>query len=188
MHKKRVTLHACCAVCLGYPHKILTELGYSVEVVFYNPNIFPQEEYSRRKAEVERFCALTKTPLKIFEDEAEVYYKYVEGLEGEAERGLRCERCFQLRLDKTAEYAKETGADFFSTTLSVSPHKSFAQIKLAAETAARKFDVEYLAMDFKKQNGFKQTSEIANSYGFYRQNYCGCEFSVRKPESSLQKA
>lgn len=188
MHRKKVVLHACCAICLSHPHKLLNELGYDVEVLFYNPNIFPKEEYSRRKAEVERFCALTNTKLVIFEDEPEVYYKYVEGLEGEPERGLRCERCFQLRLDKTANYAAKISADYFSTTLSVSPHKSFAQIKLAAEASARKYGVDYLAMDFKKQNGFKITNEIANTYGFYRQNYCGCEFSVRKPTPETQKA
>lgn len=180
MTKKKVILHACCAVCLGYPHKLLTELGYDVEVVFYNPNIFPKEEYLRRKTEVERFCAITNTALTLFEDSSNIYYEYVKGLEGEPEKGLRCEKCFELRLEKTAQYASNTGANFFSTTLSVSPHKSFAQIKHAAESVARKFNVEYLAMDFKKQNGFKQTSDIANSYGFYRQNYCGCEFSVRK--------
>ena len=188
MHKKKVILHACCAVCLGHPHKLLTELEYDVEVVFYNPNIFPLEEYMRRKTEVERFCALNNIALKILEDDASVYYDYVKGLEGEPERGLRCERCFQLRLDKTADYAAKVGADYFSTTLSVSPHKSFAQIKLAAQAASRRFNVEYLSIDFKKQEGFKRTSEIANSYGFYRQNYCGCEFSVRKPRKEAQKA
>ncbi len=184
MHKKKVVLHACCAVCLGHPHRLLRELGYEVEVLFYNPNIFPIEEYQRRKAEVERFCSLTNTQLKIIEDEPAVYYNFVEGLESEPERGLRCERCFELRMEKTAQYASNIGADCFSTTLSVSPHKSFSQIKLAAQTAARKYNIDYLAVDFKKQNGFKQTSEIANGYGFYRQNYCGCEFSVRK---DLQK-
>lgn len=188
MNKKRVVLHACCAVCLGYPHKLLSEEGYEIEVFFYNPNIFPAEEYFRRKAEVERFCEITKTPLKIFETSSNAYYEYVKGLEREPEKGLRCEKCFELRLEKTAQYAVETGADYFSTTLSVSPHKSFEQIKLAAETAATKFGVCYLAKDFKKKNGFKQTSEIANEYGFYRQNYCGCKFSVRPTSIELKKA
>lgn len=188
IHKKKVVLHACCAICLGWPHKLLKELGYEAAVFYYNPNIFPVSEYERRRDEVVRFCKETNTELKILEDEAGVFYDYVRGLEAEKERGLRCERCFQLRLSKTAKFAKEIGADYFTTTLSVSPHKDFAQIKLSAQTAAREFDIPYLEMDFKKQNGFKITNEIARSYNFYRQNYCGCEFSVRKENAEKLEA
>ena len=178
--QKTVTIHACCAVCLGHPHNLLRELGYDIEVLFYNPNIYPLKEYEQRKSEVIRFCQDTKTKLTIIEDEPSVYYEFVEGLEGEPEKGLRCERCFQLRLNKTAETAKLHKSDYFTTTLPVSPHKSFAQIRLAAESAAKEFDVPYLEFNFKKQNGFKLTNEIAQKYNFYRQNYCGCEFSIKK--------
>ena len=186
--KKKVALHACCAVCLGHPHKLLNELGYEVEVIFYNPNIYPTKEYEQRKSEVIRFCNDTNTELTIIEDNPSVYYNFIKGLEGEPEKGLRCERCFQLRLNKTAEIAKQHGVDYFSTTLSVSPHKDFSQIKLAAESAAKEFDIQYLEFNFKKQNGFKKTNEIAQSYNFYRQSYCGCEYSIRKEQELLQKA
>ena len=176
---KKVVIHACCAVCLGYPHQLLNELGYDLSVFYYNPNIFPFEEYERRRNEVIRFCAEKQTELKIIEEPNEVFYNSVSGLETEPERGLRCEKCFLLRLEKTAEYAKSIGADYFTTTLSVSPHKRFEQIKSAAEKAGEKYGIKYLEMDFKKQNGFLKTNEIARAYGFYRQKYCGCEFSVR---------
>lgn len=180
--QNKVLIHACCAICLGYPHQRLTQDGYDVSVLFYNPNIYPQSEYKQRLDEVIRFCSVTKTPLFIIEDNEQVYYDFVNGLEHEQEKGLRCEKCFELRLNKTAEFAKNNNFDFFTTTLSVSPHKNFNQIKSVAENVANNYNIKYLAYDFKKQNGFKITNEIANSYGFYRQNYCGCKFSIRKED------
>ncbi len=177
--KPGIVLHACCAVCLGYPHKLLKELGYEIIVFFYNPNIFPAEEYCRRRDEVVRFCAETDTELKIIEEPSSVFYEVATGLENEPEKGKRCERCFALRLDKTASYARKIGTDFFSTTLSVSPHKNFEKIKFAAEFASLTYKIKYLDMDFKKQNGFKITNEIAREFDFYRQDYCGCEYSIR---------
>ena len=152
---------------------------FDITVFYYNPNIFPFEEYIRRRDEVIRFCSDKSTDLKILEEPVEVFYNFILGFENEPERGSRCEKCFQLRLEKTAEYAASVGADYFTTTLSVSPHKSFTQIKNAAEKAAEKYGVKYLEMDFKKKNGFLRTNEIARSYNFYRQTYCGCKFSMR---------
>lgn len=180
MTSKKVVLHACCAVCAGYPSRLLRELGYEVEILYYNPNIFPKEEYERRKNELVRFCKNEKIPLKIIDEEISVYYSYVNGLDAEPEKGRRCEKCFELRLDKTADYALNQKADYFCTTLSVSPHKSFNQIKDVAYRIQEKYGIAYLEFDFKKKNGFKLTNEIAKEYEFYRQDYCGCEFSIRK--------
>ena len=155
---KKVILHACCAVCAGYPSRMLKDLGYDIEILFYNPNIFPVEEYERRKKELLRFCDKENIVLVIKEDENIVYYDYVKGLESEPEKGSRCERCFELRLDKTANYALEQNANYFCTTLSVSPHKSFKQIKGVAERISQKYNIPYLEMDFKKQDGFKKTN------------------------------
>lgn len=177
---QKVFLHACCAVCAGYPSRFLKDLGYDVEMLFYNPNIFPLEEYTRRKNELIRFCKNENIVLTVLEDDSSVYYNYVSGLENEPEKGSRCEKCFNLRLDKTALLAKEHKADFFCTTLSVSPHKNFNQIKTIAQQVSQKYGIPYLEMDFKKKNGFKITNEIAKEYDFYRQDYCGCEFSIRK--------
>ncbi len=178
--KPKVLLHACCAICAGYPTQLLTELGYKIEILFYNPNIYPKDEYNRRKTELERFCKVKNIPLYIIEDDNSVYYNYIAGLENEPEKGFRCEKCFELRLEKTAIQAIKTNANFFCTTLSVSPHKNFNQIKTVTQRVSQKHNIPYLEMDFKKKNGFKLTNEIAREYDFYRQDYCGCEYSIRK--------
>ena len=177
---EKVVLHACCAVCAGYPSRLLKDLGYEVEILFYNPNISPLEEYDRRKNELIRFCENENIPLTIIDEDNSIYYNYVVGLEKEPEKGARCEKCFELRLDKTALLAKEKDAVFFCTTLSISPHKNFNQIKTVAQKISQKHNIQYLEMDFKKKNGFKLTNDIAKDYNFYRQDYCGCEFSIRK--------
>ena len=157
---QKVILHACCAVCAGYPSRLLKELGYEVEILFYNPNIYPQIEYERRKLELVRFCEKEQIGLEIIDDESETFYSYINGFENEPEKGSRCEKCFELRLEKTASFAQDCGFDFFSTTLSVSPHKSFNQIKTVAQKVSQKYNIPYLEMDFKKQDGFKKTNAI----------------------------
>ncbi len=180
MTKEKIVLHACCAVCLGHPYTLLNELNYEIIVLFYNPNIYPNEEYERRKAELIRFCETKKVNYKILEDDTEVYYKAIKGFETEPEKGSRCQKCFELRLQKTAEFAKNINANYFTTTLSVSPHKRFAQIQETAKKAETATGIKYLGYDFKKQNGFLKTNEIAKEFNFYRQDYCGCKFSIRK--------
>lgn len=181
---KKVILHACCAVCAGYPSRLLKDLGYEIEILFYNPNIYPITEYERRKAELVKFCEKENIKLKIIEDTPSVYYSYIKGLENEPEKGSRCEKCFHLRLEKTVQYAIKQNANYFCTTLSVSPHKNFTQIKTVAQKLEEEYKIPYIEMDFKKKNGFKLTNEIAKEYNFYRQDYCGCEFSIRKTVST----
>lgn len=175
--KKKILLHACCAVCFGYPAQLLKFLKYEVVGYFYNPNIYPQNEFQRRKEELEAFCAKYNFELHLENYTAGDFAEISKGLEKEAEKGLRCQKCFELRLEKTAKKAKELGIKAFSTTLSVSAHKNSSQIFEAGQKIAQIENVAFEPFDFKKNNGTKITNEIAKFNNLYRQNYCGCEFS-----------
>ena len=174
---KKIILHACCAPCASYPIKKLIEDNYKPVVFFYNPNIFPLEEYEIRRVELEKYCK--KIGIEYFEGEYEIkkFYETIKGFEQEPEKGKRCSICFNLRLDKTAQFAKEQGIDCFTTTLSVSPHKNSNQIFEEGKLIAQKYGVEFLEYNFKKQDGFKISRTIARENNMYAQNYCGCESS-----------
>lgn len=176
---EKILLHACCAVCMAYPIEILKE-NYEPVVFFCNPNIYPEEEYLRRRDELIRYCDEMGYKYIIDDYEPEKWRAFINGLEEEPEKGKRCDKCFQYRLEKSAQKAKELGIRVFTTTLSVSPHKVSKSIFNAGESAAKIYGLEFLAKDFKKQNGFLKTMEIAKKNNFYRQDYCGCEFSIRK--------
>ncbi len=177
--KKKVLLHTCCAVCFGYPSQLLKMLNYDVTAYFYNPNIHPKEEFLRRKDELERVCTKYEFELIAEDYEPKDFEEIAKGLENEPEQGERCKKCFELRLIKTAKKAKELGFERFSTTLTVSSHKISEQIFEAGAIAKELTGIDYEAFDFKKNNGAKITQEIARFNELYRQNYCGCEFSVR---------
>lgn len=176
---EKILLHACCAVCMAYPIEILKE-NYEPEVFFCNPNIYPEEEYLRRRDELIKYCEEKGFEYIIDNYEPEKWYAFVQGFEKEPEKGLRCNKCFEYRLNKTAQKAKELGIKFFTTTLSVSPHKVSKNIFEQGKNVAKAYGVEFVEKDFKKQNGFLKTMEIAKKNNFYRQQYCGCEFSIRK--------
>lgn len=176
---EKILLHACCAVCMAYPIEILKE-NYEPVVFFCNPNIYPEEEYLRRRDELIRYCDEMGNKYIIDDYEPEKWRAFINGLEEEPEKGKRCDKCFQYRLEKSAQKAKELGIKVFTTTLSVSPHKVSKNIFNAGESSAKIYGLEFLAKDFKKQNGFLKTMEIAKKNNFYRQDYCGCEFSIRK--------
>lgn len=176
---EKVLLHACCAVCMAYPIELLKE-NYEPIVFFCNPNIYPKSEYLRRLDELVLYCEKQNYKCIIDDYNPELWYSSVSGLESEPEKGLRCNKCFEYRLNKTAQVAQKMNIPFFTTTLTVSPHKISKNIFEAGQKAASMFGVEFLAMDFKKQNGFLKTMNIAKENNFYRQQYCGCEFSIRK--------
>jgi len=175
---KKIILHACCAPCASYPIKKLIEDNYEPVVFFYNPNIYPLEEYNIRKNELEKYCA--KIKVEFFEEnyEPEKFYKAIEGYENEPEKGLRCEKCFYLRLLKTASFAVKNNIDCFTTTLTVSPHKNSAQIFSIAKEIQQKTGVEFIEYNFKKQDGFKISRQIAKENNMYAQKYCGCKYSI----------
>lgn len=177
---KKIILHACCAPCASYPINKLIEDGFKPVVFFYNPNIYPKKEYEIRRNELKNYC--NKLNIEFFEGEYDTksYYETVLGLENEKEKGRRCLLCFKLRLNKTAEFAKLKGINYFTTTLSVSPHKDSNQIFEAGSHAKNLYSVEFLEYNFKKNDGFKISRQIARDNNMYAQNYCGCEFSIKK--------
>ena len=180
--KKKLLLHSCCAPCSSatlerlYPY-------FDITIFYYNPNIYPPEEFNHRKEEQSRLLQeMKELEQKVgivapeFNDKE--FYDAVKGLEHEPEGGKRCIECFKLRLEKTARYAKKNGFDFFTTTLSISPHKNAENLNKIGEEMSLKYDVSYLFSDFKKKNGYKRSIELSEEYGLYRQNYCGCVYSL----------
>ena len=172
---KKVLLHACCGICSGYPISLLQDMGYSVVVYFYNPNIFPADEYQRRLEAEKTLCAHYGCNLIIGDYETDVYYDLVKGLENEPEKGARCDVCIEMRFRSAAKKAKELGISKYTTSLVISPHKNFEKISDIGKRIDS--DLEYLAINFKKKDGFLKTNKLSKDLGIYRQNYCGCEFS-----------
>lgn len=175
-------LHSCCAPCSSACLELLSS-HFAVTVLYYNPNIYPQSEFAHRVSEQKRLIEQLPCKNKIGFLESEFnpdeFYSAVKGLENEKEGGGRCFVCYRLRLEKTARLAKENGFDYFTTTLTISPLKSAAKINEIGFELAKKHCVDFLPSDFKKKNGFKRSIELSKQYNLYRQNYCGCVFSLR---------
>lgn len=180
-------LHSCCGPCSSRCIETLKNV-FAVTVYYYNPNITDSEEYARRKSEQIRF--LRETGWADYLDspyDPEAFFSCAEGLEKEKEGGARCYRCFDLRIRKTAAEAKSRGYDYFCTTLSVSPHKNAVWLNEIGERAAAETGVQWLPADFKKENGYQRSVQLAREYGLYRQNYCGCVFSKEERETAERK-
>ena len=179
-YMKKIILQACCAPCSTYPINRLKQDKYIPVVFFCNPNIYPFEEYEIRRKELKNYCE--KLNIEYFESpyDNQEFFDFVQGLEQEPERGKRCTKCFQLRLEKTALFALEKNIKYFTTTLTVSPHKNSDVIFEVGRQIAKKYNLEFLEYNFKKQNGFKISREIAKENNMYAQNYCGCKFSISK--------
>lgn len=176
-------LHSCCAPCSSYCIEYLSQ-HFNITVLYYNPNIYPEAEYEKRKAEQKRLISELKTkyPVKMLDCdfEKERFYSAVKGLETVREGGERCFVCYRLRLEKTAIRAKENGFDYFTTTLTISPLKNAQKINEIGEELSREYGVKFLPSDFKKKEGYKRSIELSREYNLYRQNYCGCIFSQNK--------
>ena len=181
-------LHSCCAPCSSYCIEYLSQFFY-VTVFYYNPNIYPDEEYYHRVKEQQRFIKEfpTKYPVKFIEGDYDKssFYEIAKGLEKEPEKGKRCHRCYDLRLRRTAAVAKEKGFDFFSTTLTISPMKDSQVLNEIGASIGTELGVDWLYSDFKKREGYKRSTEISREYDMYRQDYCGCVYSYN--ERQLQK-
>lgn len=180
-------LHSCCAPCSSYCLEYLSQY-FRITVLYYNPNLYPAEEYERRVFEQRKLIAALPAKNKIslveMKGEPGEFYSAVRGLEQIKEGGERCFACFRLRLERAAEYASENGFDFFTTTLTISPLKNAAKLNEIGEAAGKKFGVRHLPSDFKKKNGYKRSVELSKIYGLYRQDYCGCVFSKREREQA----
>lgn len=171
--KPSVLLHCCCAPCASYCIEFLHN-DFAVTAFYDNPNITDEAEYAKRYAELERLCAKFGVPVIDAGYDGKRFFNAVEGLEREPERGARCSVCFDMRLRDTAARAAEY--DYFATTLTLSPLKNADLInRIGAEISDK-----YLPTDFKKRGGYKRSVELSAELGLYRQNYCGCVFSVRK--------
>ena len=179
----KLLLHACCAPCSSYVIEYLSEF-FDITILFYNPNIDTIDEYNYRLSELKRFIKefKTKNPVKIVDLGylKEEYEKIVPGLENEPERGLRCLKCYELRLDKSFSYAKENNFDYITTTLTLSPHKNSQVINEIGSELEKIYNVPYLYSDFKKRDGYKRSIVLSHEYNLYRQDYCGCRFSKRR--------
>lgn len=182
--KPSVLLHACCGPCATACVERLA-FDYSVTVYYYNPNITDPEEYFLRRDNLVKFIDAfneeykDKTVVNYVEGayEPEVYIRRAEALAAEPEGGRRCDVCFEMRLADTARMAEQLGMDYFTTTLTVSPHKNFEAISAVGESFAESITPDYLAIDFKKKNGFGRSVELSKKYGLYRQRFCGCEYA-----------
>lgn len=174
-HENKILVHACCGICSGYPISLLKEMGYTPVVYFCNPNLDTKEEFNKRLEAQKVVCMYHWVELIAEEYKHEEYLQVIKGLEEEPERGKRCVECIKLRLQQTANKARKLGINKFTTSLVISPHKNFEMIsKIGRETAD---DLEFVAIDFKKKDGFLKTNKLSKELGIYRQNYCGCEFA-----------
>ncbi|MBQ9318716.1 MAG: epoxyqueuosine reductase QueH [Bacilli bacterium] len=178
--KLKLLLHACCGPCSSYCLEYLSKY-FDITILYYNPNIYPDEEYHRRFNELKNFISQIPHGNQI--DILEVrynpneYYQAVKGLEHLGERSERCYACYKFRLEECAKIAKEQKYDFFTTTLSISPFKNAQWINEIGELLEKKYKVSYLYADFKKKNGYKRSIELSKQYNMYRQDYCGCVYS-----------
>jgi len=152
---------------------------FTLTLFWYNPNIYPPEERERRLADVKKIAKIYGTGLLIDDTDVEKWFELAKGLESEPEGGKRCEKCFEMRLGKTAHLAKKNSFEWFATTLSMGPQKKAETINEWGKKLAEEYDLNFYVADFKKQDGFRKSVELGRKYGFYRQNYCGCVFSIK---------
>lgn len=179
--KPVLLLQCCCAPCSSAVLERLKE-HFRLKLYFYNPNIYPEEEYEKRLAQFDKLLGAEEflKGIEILPSvyEPEKFEEAVKDLHNEKEGGARCTQCFILRLEETAKKAKEIGADYFCTTLTVSPHKNSQLLNELGLKAQEKYGVKYLLSDFKKKEGYKRSTVLSNELGLYRQNYCGCKYSI----------
>jgi predicted adenine nucleotide alpha hydrolase (AANH) superfamily ATPase len=192
--RPRVLLHSCCGPCSTTAVERLAR-AYQVTVFFFNPNITDEEEYKRRaqaqREFVDRYNAssssLDRIHLVLGPYEPNAFLNRIKGYEDEPEGGARCTICFLMRMEKACEYALMHGIEAFTTSLSVSPHKDINVISKIGKDLSLKYGVTFLAEDFKKQNGFVRSVELAKTYELYRQDYCGCIFSKMEREAQREE-
>ena len=177
-----ILLHSCCAPCSSHVITFLKDY-FDITIIYYNPNIYPYEEYKKRKEEQIRLLneIKSKNKLNIIDCDYDnnIYEETIKGLEKEKEGGSRCYKCFWLRLDKTAQIAKENNYDYFSTTLTISPYKNSTVINEIGKELETIYNITWLYSEYKKKDGYKKSIQLSKEYNLYRQNYCGCIYSKR---------
>lgn len=189
-HVPALLLHSCCAPCSSYVLETLSR-DFLITVFYYNPNIYPEEEYWKRVEEQKEFIRRLPAvhPISFMEGvyDKENFYQAVKGLEHIPEGGERCFACFRLRLGEAVKRAKEGNFDYVTTTLTISPMKNAGKLNQIGDELCKKEGVCWLPSDFKKKNGYKRSTELSREYGMYRQDYCGCVFSLREREQEKKE-
>lgn len=187
--RPKLLLHACCAPCSSHVLEYLSG-KFRITLYFCNPNISPRNEYNFRLDELKRLVTEMKLDIEIVEEEyaPDEFYRLAKGLEDLPERGERCRRCIGYRLELAGKKARELGCGFFTTTLTISPHKDCAFINEYGAAVSEKCGVPYLFSDFKKHEGYKRSIELSRQYNLYRQNYCGCVYSKKAAENQGREA
>ncbi len=187
----KLLLHSCCAPCSSRCIEYLSNY-FDITVIYYNPNISPIEEYEKRKEEQKKFISEFKSKNKL--DFIDVGYDYNDflkiskGLEHIPEGGERCFKCYRMRLDKTAQVARDNNYDYFGTTLTVSPYKNSQVLNKIGEELSNQYNIKYLYSDFKKNNGYKRSIELSREYNLYRQDYCGCIYSKMERDEKREES
>ena len=186
---QRVLLHSCCAPCSGAMVEEMVGFGCDVTIFFYNPNIHPRKEYTIRKEENKRFAASLGIPFIDADYDAEEFYQRAEGMEYDPERGRRCTMCFDMRMEKTAAHAREHGFKYFTTTNATSRWKDQDQVNDSGFHAAEPYGgaVEFLAYDWQTERMTQRKYKINADQAFYKQEYCGCSFSLRDTNNYRKK-
>lgn len=182
-------LHACCAPCSSYTLEYLSS-RFDITLYFCNPNIAPEDEFDHRFSELKRLVHEMGLAINVIEEpyDAAPFLELAKGLEDMPERSLRCQRCIEYRLRMAGAKAAQLGADYFSTTLTISPHKDCRFINQCGAGIAEEVGVPYLFSDLKKHDGYKRSIELSREYGLYRQDYCGCVYSKMKREQERAAA
>lgn len=179
-YRPKLLLHSCCGPCSSAVLELLTKY-FDVDLYYYNPNIYPENEFIKRSNTQEELLKKLDSNIKFIKGEYDyqIFKKEAIGLEKEKEGGPRCRKCINLRMEEACKYAKENNYDFFTTTLSVSPHKNSKMINEIGYSLEKKYNIPYLYSDFKKKDGYKRSIVLSKEYKLYRQDYCGCEYSIR---------
>ncbi len=185
---KKILVHACCGVCAFWVGELLKKEFKEVVFYFYNPNIYPKEEWLKREKACLKVAKILGTGFVKEKYNPLKFYEKIKGFEKEKEGGKRCEICFRLRLEKTAIFGKKNGFPIFTTTLSISPYKNAELINKIGKELENKYKIKFKEADFKKKDGFKKTISLAKKYQIYRQNYCGCIFSLKEKLSKLKSS
>jgi predicted adenine nucleotide alpha hydrolase (AANH) superfamily ATPase len=180
-NRPKLLLHACCAPCSSHTILLLKEY-FDITIFYSNDNIYPETEFQKRLNEIIDFCKKISDDIKVIYDEynEDDFNNAIKGYEALGERSLRCYQCYSLRMEKTAKKAKELNFDYFTTTLSISPYKVTKWINEIGYMLEEKYNIKYLFSDFKKENGYQHSIELSQQYCLYRQNYCGCKYSLRE--------
>ncbi len=191
-NKPKLLIHSCCAPCSSYVLEYLSRY-FDITLLFYNPNISPKSEFEYRASELKRL--VLEMPLdreidiEIPDYDNIEFYDVVRGMEDIPEGGERCFKCYEIRLKKAIEYAKENEFEYYTTTLSISPYKNAEKLNEIGERLAEEYGgVKWLPSDFKKKNGYKRSIELSHIYNLYRQDYCGCVYSKAERDKNKNTA